>query len=615
MEQGGTSDRDFVTSRYLPTYRSNSMTNQELLRRALDFHQRGEFVDAERTCHEVLRAEPINFAARHLLGIVLAHQHRDVEALEWIEAALELRPQAPSALANRSGILRALGRPDEALADIELALTISPKNALAWNKRGNALRDLGRLEKALASYGSALELQSDYAEAFNNRGTVLRDLRRAEEALQDYDRALALRPDAAETHYNRANALQDLGRLREAVEAYDHALALRDIYAEAHFNRANALRDLDRVDDAIASYNRAIALDPAFAEAHNNRSNLLRDLGYPEEALAGYDRAIAGNPGYSNARLNKGLTALLLGRFAEGWPLYEWRTRKRANQVEVLVRDKPQWPGHENIAGQTLLIYAEQGFGDTIQFCRYARIALALGARIILAVQDPLVRLMKSMAPDILVTGWATVPAHFDRHSFLLSMPRAFGTVAETVPGDIPYLRAEPERIQYWKERIGIEGFKVGIAWQGNIHSPADAGRSFPLAASAGLAAIPGVRLISLQKNEGTEQLHSLPAGMRVEALGEDFDAGPDAFVDTAAVMESLDLVVTLDSAIAHLAGALGRPAWLALQFVPDWRWQLDRSDSPWYPTMRLFRQKARGDWQSVFTAMEEALRKTAHFR
>ena len=194
-------------------------------------------------------------------------------------------------------------------------------------------------------------------------------------------------------------------------------------------------------------------------------------------------------------------------------------------------------------------------------------------------------------------------------------MPLALGTVAENVPADIPYLRSESERIQYWKQRIGIEGFKVGIAWQGNIHSPADAGRSFPLTAFAGLAAIPGVRLISLQKNNGSEQLRSLPAGMKVEALGEDFDAGPDAFVDTAAVMECLDLVVTLDSAIAHLAGALGRPAWLALQFVPDWRWQLDRSDSPWYPTMRLFRQKARGDWQSVFTAMEEALRKTAHFR
>ncbi len=560
----------------------------------------------------MLRAEPINFAARHLLGIVLAQQHRNVEALEWIEAALKLRPEAPSALANRGGMLRALGRPDEALADIERALAISPKVALVWNKRGNVLRDLGRLEEALVSYGSALELQPDYAEAFNNRGTVLRDLGRAGESLPDYDRALALSPDAADIHYNRANALQDVWRLQEAVEAFDRALALRDIHAEAHYNRANALRDLNRADEALAGYDRAIALDPAFSEAHNNRSNLLRDLGHFEKALAGYDRAIANNPGYANANFNKGLTALLLGRFAEGWPLYEWRSRDRASQVEVLVRDKPQWCGREDIGGQTLLVNAEQGFGDTIQFCRYARMALALGARIILAVQDPLVRLMKSLDPDIMVTGWTAVPGHFDRHIFLLSMPLAFGTVAETIPADIPYLRAEPGRIQYWKQSIGMEGFKIGIAWQGNIHSPADAGRSFPLTAFAGLAAIPGVRLISLQKNNGTEQLHDLPAGMQVEALGRDFDARPDAFVDTAAVMESLDLVIAPDSAIAHLAGALGRPVWVVLQSVSDWRWQLGRSDSPWYPSMRLFRQNTRGDWQSVFVAMEEALRHAA---
>ncbi len=403
-----------------------------------------------------------------------------------------------------------------------------------------------------------------------------------------------------------------MGRLPEAVLAFDRALALSDNYAEAYYNRANALRDLNRVDDAIASYDRAIALDPEFADAHNNRSNLLRDLGLPEKALAGYDRAIASNPGFANAHLNKGLTALSLGRFAEGWPLYEWRSRKLANQVEVLVRDKPQWHGREKIGGQTLFVYAEQGFGDTIQFCRFARMAVTLGARIILAVQDPLVRLMKSLGPDIVVTGWAAVPSHIDRHIFLLSMPLAFGTVAETIPADIPYLRAEPKRIQYWKQRIGTEGFKVGIAWQGNVHSPADAGRSFPLTAFAGLAAIPGVRLISLQKNNGTEQLHSLPAGMQVEGLGEDFDAGPDGFVDTAAVMESLDLVVGPDSAIVHLAGALGRPVWAGLQFVPDYRWQLERSDSPWYPTMRLFRQHTRGHWQSVFVAMEEALREAA---
>ena len=587
------------------------MTSQGLLRQALDLHQRGESEAAEQICRRTLRHEPANFAARHLLGIILAQQNRNAEALRWIDAALDLRPQSASALANRGGVLRDLGRPEEALADLDRALTISPAIALVWNKRGNVLRDLGRFEEALTSYGRALELKPDYAEAFNNRGTVSRDIGRPEKSLQDYDRALSLRADAAETHYNRANALQDLGRPREAIVAFDCAIGLRDIYPEAHYNRANALRDLERVDEALAGYDRAIDLNPAFAEAHNNRSNLLRDLGFPEKALSGYDRAIACNPNYSSAHLNKGLTALLLGRFAQGWPLYEWRSGNRANSVDAFPRDKLPWRG-EKISGETLFIYAEQGLGDTIQFARYAKLAAALGAHVILAVQDPLVRLIGSLGPDIMVTGWTVESGHFDRHISLLSMPLRVGTTIETIPADIPYLRPESERIDYWKQRIGTDGFKVGISWQGNSESPADAGRSFPLNSFAGLATIPGVRLISLQKNKGTVQLESLPVPMRVETLGDNFDAGPDAFLDTAAAMECLDLVITSDTAIAHLAGALGRPVWVGLQFVPDWRWQLTRSDSPWYPTMRLFRQHTRGHWHSVFMAMENALRGSA---
>jgi len=240
---------------------------------------------------------------------------------------------------------------------------------------------------------------------------------------------------------------------------------------------------------------------------------------------------------------------------------------------------------------------------------------VTLGAQVILAVQDPLVRLITSLSPDITVTGWTSVPNQFDRHISLLSMPLCFGTVTETIPADVPYLHAQLERIHHWRQRIGGEGFKVGIAWQGNINSPADAGRSFPLAALVELAAIPGVRLISLQKNEGIEQLDSLSSHIQVETLGRDFDAGSDAFLDTAAAMESLDLVITPDSAIAHLAGALGRPVWVALKFVPDWRWQLHRSDSPWYPTMRLFRQHTRGQWRSVFATMNEELREAARLK
>jgi hypothetical protein len=269
---------------------------------------------------------------------------------------------------------------------------------------------------------------------------------------------------------------------------------------------------------------------------------------------------------------------------------------------------QPAWTGKESLDGKILFIYPEQGLGDTIQFCRYAELAEARGAKVILSVQDPLVRLMRQLGPTIGIVGQDAAPPDFDYHVALMSLPWAFRTDWNTFPARIPYLRAEPERVGKWRRIIGNGGFKVGICWQGNRRGQVDAGRSFPVRQFECLAGLPGVRLISLQKNDGAGQLLDLPAGMTVETLGDDFDSGGDAFVDTAAAMENLDLVITSDTAIAHLAGALGRPTWIALKHVGDWRWFLDRSDSPWYPTVRLFRQSQRGDWAGVFSEIERQL-------
>ncbi len=465
-----------------------------------------------------------------------------------------------------------------------------------------------RYEEALKWIDAALAIDTRASEALNISGLVLQALERHEEALTRFTAALAAEPGYVEAWNNHGVALQHLGRAEEALVSYDKALAGAPDNGDIWNNRGVALQKLGLPEEALASFDRSLAANPRIARAWSNRGLALHDVGRVEEALTSYDRAIAIDPHHIDALWNKALAALQLGRFGEGWPLYEWRL-KRADIAGPRTYDKPLWTGQEEISGETLLVCSEQGFGDTIQFCRYARLAAAKGAHVILSVHDALVPLISSLGSGIAIIGEGATPPPFDRYIPLLSISLALGTTARNIPAQVPYLAPDPARVERWKAQIGSAGFKIGIAWQGGSRGRAAVGRAFPLAALAGLAAIPGVRLISLQKKDGLDQLDELPPRVAVETLGEDLDAGDHAFLDTAAVMESLDLVITSDTAIAHLAGALGRPVWVGLQFISDWRWQLDRSDSPWYPTMRLFRQRARGHWQSVFAAMEEILR------
>jgi hypothetical protein len=300
---------------------------------------------------------------------------------------------------------------------------------------------------------------------------------------------------------------------------------------------------------------------------------------------------------------------LMTGDLAEGWRLYEWR-KKAFDAPKICSGAQTLWSGQEPLEKSTLLIYAdEQGLGDTIQFCRYAALARQRGAKVILAVQDRLVTLLRSIGENIELVKTSSAIPDADFRIALLSMPLAFETTLHNIPATVPYLAAERDRVARWRAMLGDDGFKVGICWRASPVRNADTDKSFSLRSFERIAAIPGVRLISLQKHDGLAELRNLPAGMRVETLGDGFDDGHDAFLDTAAVMENLDLVIAPDTAVAHLAGALARPIWVALKFVPDWRWLLDRSDSPWYPTMKLFRQERRGDWSGVFPALETELR------
>ena len=321
-----------------------------------------------------------------------------------------------------------------------------------------------------------------------------------------------------------------------------------------------------------------------------------------------YRRAFTLNPDHFEARGNLALTQLLMGDWEQGWEGYELRFRKRHNAARRPVHPASEWAG-EPLTGRRILLFAEQGYGDAIQFIRFLPAIKALGGHITVLADRRLHRLLSTVAIDAEFIDFVSPDTKFDFQIALMSIPRVLGLRTDNVPPAVPYLHADNTRLDSWRTRLGEHGFKVGLCWQGNPAGSIDNGRSIPLREFLPLSQIDRVRLISLQKNFGLDQLHNRPASMAIETPGHDFDDGADAFIDTAAMMANLDLVITSDTSIAHLAGALGRPVWVALKYVPDWRWLLDRTDSPWYPTMRLFRQTRSDDWAGVVAQMAEQLR------
>jgi tetratricopeptide (TPR) repeat protein len=537
-------------------------------------HGAGKTGGAATLCEEVLQENPAHFDALHLRAVIF-HQAGDLgNAKALFDRALAVRSDSALLHSNHGSLLRSLKRPEEAVASYDKAIALDPARAQTHFRRGNALYELKRLEEAVLSY----------------------------------DKAIALEPDTPEPHNNRGNVLADLRRPAEAVASYDRAIALKSDYQDALYNRGIALFDLRRFDEAVASYDRAIALKPDHAESWSNRGNALKDLGRFDEAVASCKKAIALRPGYANAELNMSIALLSRGDLASGWASYEARKR-RPGPAGNRTFGRTTWLGGEPLAGRTILVHWEQGLGDTIHFCRYLSLLNEAGVRVLFAPQKSLRGLMKGFDAEFELVDENDATLTFDCQVPLLSLPLAFRTELRTIPSRVPYLKAEPERVERWRRRLGEGGFRIGVCGQGGHSSAA---RSFPIGLLDSIARIEGVRLISLHKGDGKGDGEGLLAGlapsMTVETLGESFDAGPDAFVDTAAVIKTLDLVITADTAIGHLAGALGCPVWLALQRVPDWRWMMDRTDSPWYPTMRLFRQERQDDWSPVFAGMREAL-------
>jgi tetratricopeptide (TPR) repeat protein len=487
-------------------------------------------------------------------------------------------------------------RLDQAIASYRQAISLRPDFFKAHFNLGNALYGQGKLDDAIACYRRVASLQPDFFDAPIALGNALQDQKKFEEAVAAFRAALALRPDFAEAHCNLGGALAAMRRFDEALASLDTALSLKPDYADAHTNRGNTLGHLHRYEEGLVCHDRALQLQPNSAEAHFNRANTLVALKRHEQALADFGAAAQIRPDFVDAHFSEAACRLSVGDYARGWPKYEWRWRLGAARRSFT---QPLWLGAESLQGKTIFVYAEQGLGDTIQFCRYLKPLAQRGATVLLEAQRELQPLLSRLdgVARISTPGDAP-PAAFDYQCPLMSLPLAFGTTLETIPSSHPYLAALPAMVQEIGLQLGARQAKlrIGICWKGGTGYKRDAERSPGMEPFARLFSIEDVAVYSLVP-DGRGAL--LAAGAK--ETGYDLGASP-SFEQTAALIVNLDLVITCDTSVCHLASALGKPVWLMLPApTPDWRWLLEREDSPWYPNTRLFRQAAPGDWLEVF--------------
>ena len=648
------------------------MNIQVTLQSAIARHQAGQFAEAETLYRQILSRAPRHPDALHFLGLLAHHRGQHDVAVDLISQALREAPGHAPCHCNLGSALQALGRIDEAIASYRHALTLQRDFAEAHLNLGNALQVKGLPDEAIASYRRALRHRPQYAEAYYNLGRVHQAQDRWAEAISAYRRAVSIRPDYAEAHNNLGNALRSAGQLDEAIASYqqavavqpghveahnnlglayqangqpdaakaslERALALKPDYAEAHNNLGSVFAAEGQTGPAISCYRHALRLKPDFAEAHNNLGNALLTEGDLQESIASYQRALASRPAYADALNNLGnalqtvgqldaairnyeqalalqpdladawwnlaYALLLKGDYAAGWPLYEWRWKAIGKHGALRDFAAPLWLGESPLAGRTILLHHEQGLGDTLQMLRYVPLLADQGARVIIEVPPSLEALAAGVpgAATVVIRG-QSLPA-FDVHCPCMSLPLAFGTTLATIPASVPYLFVPEATRDTWRERLGKHtGLRIGLAWSGSGTHSNDRHRSLPLGRLLPLLrAGPGFH--SLQKEYRPDDRTALAGESRLR----DYSADLADLADTAGLIGELDLVITVDTAVAHLAGALGKPVWLLLPFAPDYRRLLERIDSPWYPTMRLFRQPAFGDWGAVIRTVSAAL-------
>jgi tetratricopeptide (TPR) repeat protein len=568
------------------------------------FQALGNLDDAAAHYEKALSLKPGPAAAHINLGNILQAQGRLDDAMAQYRKALDIEPGHAAAHISLGDVLQARGKLDEAIAHYKKALPLDSRNAALYNNLGGAILGAHRdLNDAAACFEQALALEPGYAEAHYNLGNVFSAQGKLDRAVACYQRALALRPDRPDFHNELGNALRDQGKFEPAMESCERALTLKPNYAEAHYNLGNVFGDQGKLDNAVGCYERALALKPNYPDAHTNLIVTLRDQGRIDDAMACCKRALAFHPDSADTHFSDAYFRLLTGDFVEGWRKYEWRWLIK--EVTPHGLSVPLWDG-KDLRGRTILLHCEQGLGDSIQCVRFARLVKDKHGTVLLSCPHSLARLFKDVAGvDGIFTDGRGLPG-YDVHAPLMSLPGLFQTNLDSIPAEAPYLQSDPARVAVWRDRLaGYRGLKVGISWRGRPTHKDDRKRSMTAAQFTEFLNIPGLTVVSLQK-DGTageiETLGNIP--------GSFFDAGPllEDFSDTASVMADLDLVIAVDTSVCHLAGALAAPVWTLLPFAPDWRWLLQREDSPWYPAMRLFRQPKIGDWQSVLERVRDEL-------
>ena len=539
---------------------------QKNLNTGFALHQQGKLDEAQLYYETVLRADSKNFDALHLLGVI-AHQRQNHPA---------------------------------AIALLDRAIQHNPSSALAHLNRGNTRREMGDMQRAITDYERAIAIQPRYAEAYVNLGIALQESQQPDRALSYYRKAIDLKPDFAEAYFALGNALQEHGQMDAAIVSLHEATRLRPGFAAAYCNLGNLFNEMGRFDDAIAVYAQAIHAQPDFAVAHCNLGNVQKEKQQFQLAKASYTQATTLNPDFAEAHGNRSLVHLLLGEFEAAWPLYEWRWKAKKNNISLPDFRRPLWLGEQALTGQTILICWEQGFGDTIQFCRYVPLVKTLGAKVLLVVPPSLVPLLKTLDGVDQVLGPDEPISDFDYYCPLMSLPLAFRTTLNTIPAPKAYLHANESKSGFWAAKLPQTGRKrVGIVWNG---SGTNKRANLPLTELIGY----------LPKHKDYVCLQKDVTELEREILSEQnmycFDQDIADFSDTAALCGLMDLVISIDTSAAHLAGAMGKPTWVLLPHLPDWRWLLDRSDSPWYPSMRLYRQEEMGAWAPVLQRLAQDL-------
>jgi tetratricopeptide (TPR) repeat protein len=578
---------------------------EERMAQAWQHHCDGVYSEAETLCREIVSEEAENVGAWRLLAEACLAQGKYEDTVKAYRNAKRRILLGPCDLNNLGVALLALGRLAEAEDSYREAIALRPDYLRCLINLGVALFKQEKLEEAATCFRSAIKSNPDEPGVYDGLAHALVKAEKADEAVQFLEEALRSNPHRAEAHHARGLAQAALGEWDEAAQSHRRALELQPDFAEAYCNLGTALLALDRLEDSVACFRRAIEMKPTLAEGHHNLATVLAWDANPDEALGCFQEALRLQPDYTECRVNRATTLLLHGDYERGWVEFESRWRG-TNFDRQMVR--PPWDGRP-LEGRTILLIAEQGLGDTLHFVRYAPLVKERGGKVVVACQKPLLTLLESCSGIDQLVAHDDIRVDFDVFALFMSLPRILGTTLQTLPANIPYLHARPELVESWGRRLRhLGGFLVGVGWQGNPKYCRDRQRSFRLAEFEPLAGLPGVTLVSLQQGPESEQVPRVSDRFPIVALTDRTAGEARTFLDTAAIVNNLDLVIGCDSALVHLAGALGAPVWVAQAFFSDWRWLLGREDSPWYPTARLFRQQRPGDWEGVFNRMAQTL-------